>query len=227
MLRIVSHSSQRFRHRQEGGRLLAHELWEWRGQKPVVLGIPRGGIVVARELAQALQADLDVILARKLRSPGYSELAMGAIAEGGGLFLNEEVVRQLDVDTDYINRETAIQLAEITRRSEMIRRAAPKVPLKDRLVIVTDDGVATGATTMAAFWAAREERPEKLIGAFPVASEDTIRILAQHVDEMICLRAPPYFQAVGQFYLEFDPVEDEDVLRILKEERGRRAPAGI
>ena len=226
MLRIVSRSNQQFRDRQEGGRLLARELWEWHGQKPVVLGIPRGGVVVARELARALQADLDVILARKLRSPGNSELAMGAVAEGGELFLNEAVVRELGVDESYINRERAHQLTEITRRSELIRRVAPKLPLNGRLVVVTDDGVATGATTAAAFWAVREEGPKKLIGAFPVGSEDTIRMLAQQVDEMICLRAPPYFQAVGQFYLEFGPVEDEDVLKILKEERGRRAPIG-
>ncbi len=227
MLRIVSHSSQRFRDRQEGGRLLAHELWEWHGQRLVVLGIPRGGIVVARELARALQADIDVILARKLRSPGYSELAMGAVAEGGKMFLNEAVVQELGVDERYIDRERAHQLTEITRRSEQIRRVAPKLPLKGRLVVVTDDGVATGATTVAAFRAVREEHPKTLIGAFPVASEDTIRMLAQQVDEMICLRAPPHFQAVGQFYAEFGPVEDDDVLRILKEERARRSPVEI
>jgi len=118
------------------------------------------------------------------------------------------------------------QLAEITRRRELIRRVAPKLPLKGRVVIVTDDGVATGATTTAAFWTVREERPKTLIGAFPVGSEDTITMLAQQVDEMICLRAPPYFQAVGQFYLEFGPDEDEEAPKILKEELGLRAPIG-
>ncbi len=219
ILRILSHSDKPFRDREEAGKLLANELSQYRGQKTVVLGIPRGGVVVAREIAGALDAELDIVLARKLRTPGNEELAMGSVAEDGKLFLNEEVVQQLGVGEAYIQKEKAQQLAEIKRRTELIRRVRPKIPLNGRIVIVTDDGVATGATTQAALRAVRLEQPEKLIAAVPVGPENAIKRLAEGVDEMLCLRAPPLFAAVGQFYQRFYPVEDEDVLGILREER--------
>jgi putative phosphoribosyl transferase len=220
-LRILSHSSELFKDRREAGRLLAQQLGGYRGQEAVVLGIPRGGIIVAQELARALEADMDIVLAHKLRTPGYAELAMGSVAENGRLFLNDEVVWGLGVDGAYIQQETARQMAEIRRRTELFRHARPKVSLAGKTVIVTDDGVATGATTQAALWAVRLERPEKLIAALPVGPEDTIMILAEDVDEMVCLRTPPLFAAVGQFYVSFEPVEDEEVLEILKEEQRR------
>lgn len=221
-LRIVSHSDEPFRDRQEAGQLLGRELNNLRGQKAVVLGIPRGGIIVARELARALEADLDIVLSHKLRTPGHPELAMGSVAEDGKLFLNEMVIRELSVDRAYIQQEKAQQLMEIARRSKLIRKIQPKVPLEGRLVIVTDDGVATGATTQAALWAVRGENPKKLIAAVPVSSEETIGRLAEDVDEIICLRAPPFFAAVGQFYTQFDPIEDEEVLKILREEPAKK-----
>lgn len=218
-LHILSRSSEPFVDREEAGRLLADELREYRGKAAVVLGIPRGGIIVAREIARELNADLDIVLARKLRTPGHEELAMGSVSEHGKLFLNREVVGQLGVPEAFIQREKAEQLSEIRRRAGLFRHARPKVNLKGRIVIVTDDGVATGATTQAAFWAVRSEQPEKLIAAIPVGPEDTIRKLAKDVDEMLCLRAPPLFSAVGQFYQQFYPIEDEDVVRILREEK--------
>ncbi|MBI4267903.1 MAG: phosphoribosyltransferase [Chloroflexi bacterium] len=220
-LHILSTSSDAFADRADAGMLLARELSQYRGKKAVVLGIPRGGIVVAREIARELNAELDVVLARKLRTPGQEELAMGSVAEDGKLFLNQEVVQYLGVGDNFIQQEKARQLAEIKRRTEMIRHVRPKIPLQGRIVIVTDDGVATGATTQAALWAVRAEQPEKLIAAIPVGPEDTIRRLAETVDEMLCLRVPRFFAAVGQFYEEFYPVEDEDVLRVLKEEQER------
>ncbi len=220
-LRILSHSSELFRDRQEAGELLARELAEYHGQRAVVLGIPRGGIIVARELARRLQADLDIVLAHKLRTPGQAELAMGSVTESGRLFLNEEVVRELGVGEAYIQQEKARQLDEIRRRTELFRRVRPKVPITGRTVIVTDDGVATGATTQAALRAVRLENPEKLIAALPVGPEDKISRLAEDVDEMICLRTPLLFAAVGQFYVRFDPVEEEEVLEILEEEQQR------
>lgn len=221
-LRIISHSNERFRDRQEAGRLLGIELNNLRGRKAVVLGIPRGGIIVARELAQALDADLDIVLSHKLRTPGYPELAMGAVAEDGKLFLNEGLVQELGIENVRIEQEKARQLVEIARRAELIRRVLPKVPLKERLVIVTDDGVATGATTQAALWAVRQEHPRRLITALPVGSEEAIRRLAEDADETVCLRMPSFFDAVGQFYMRFDQIEDEDVLEILKEEHERK-----
>ena len=220
-LRILSHNTELFKDRQEAGELLARELAEYRGRRAIVLGIPRGGIIVAQELARALRADLDIVLAHKLRTPGHMELAMGSVAEDGKLFLNEEVIGELDVNDAYITQEKAQQMAEIRRRTELFRGVRPKLPLAGRTVIVTDDGVATGATTQAALWAVRLENPEKLIAAFPVGPEDTIRRLAEDVDEMLCLRTPPLFAAVGQFYMRFEPVDDEEVLKVLEKEHER------
>ena len=220
-LRILSRSDEPFQDREEAGRLLAAELSEYKGQNTVVLGVPRGGVVVARELASGLDAELDIVLAHKLRTPGYGELAMGSVAEDGKLFLNQDVVGPMGVADVYIQEEKARQLAEIKRRAGLFRHARPKIPLKGRIAIVTDDGVATGATTQAALWAVRMEQPARLIAAIPVGSEETIRRLSNDVDEMLCLRCPPTFSAVGQFYREFYSVEDEDVLAILKKEGER------
>jgi putative phosphoribosyl transferase len=221
-LRILSYSSAPFADREEAGKLLAAELSQYRGQDAVVLGIPRGGVIVAREVARALDGELDIVLAHKLGAPGHEELAMGSVSEDGKLFLNQEVVEELSVGEAYIQGEKASQLAEIKRRSELIRRVRPKVALSRRIVIVTDDGVATGATTQAAFWAVRLEKPKKLIAAIPVGPEDTIRRLAEDVDEMLCLRTPPLFAAVGQFYRRFYSVAEEDVLEILAESKRPR-----
>ncbi len=221
-LRILSHSDEPFSNRLEAGRLLGHELEEWHEQRTVVLGIPRGGLIVARELARALDADLDIVLSRKLRAPGNPELAIGAIAEDGKLFLDEMLLREMSVESTYIQQEKERQLVEIAQRTELSRRILPKVPLKGRPVIVTDDGVATGATMQAALWAARQEHPSKLIAALPVGPEETVRRLAKDADEMICLRAPPFFNAVGQFYIRFEQIEDEEMLAILKEEHQRK-----
>ncbi|MDD5082671.1 MAG: phosphoribosyltransferase family protein, partial [Dehalococcoidales bacterium] len=203
-------------------RLLADELRNLRGQQAVVLGIPRGGIVIARELAAALEADLDIVLARKLRTPGHEELAMGAIAEGGKVFLNEMVVRELGIKNSEIEQEKTLQLAEIARRAELIRHVLPRISLQGRPVVVTDDGVATGATFQAALWTVRQEAPAQLIAAIPVGSGETVRRLAADTDEMVCLQAPLFFAAVGQFYLRFQPIEDEEVLQILRQEYQRR-----
>ena len=214
-VRIVSRSSDPFEDRSQAGRLLAAELVEYKDKQPVVLGIPRGGIVVAREIAEALGGVLDVVLAHKLGSPGHSELALGSVSEGGRVFLNESVVSAVNASADYIEAETARQLAQMRRRTQQIRKVRPKVSLKGRIAIVTDDGVATGATTQAAFWAVAMEQPEKIVAAIPVGPEDTILRLAEFVDEMVCLRVPAMFYAVGQFYSRFNAVEDEDMLRIL------------
>ncbi len=216
-LRILSRSSEPLWDRDEAGWLLGRELIALREQNAVVLGIPRGGLVVARQIAQTIGAELDIILSHKLRTPDEPELAMGSVAEDGRLFLNENVVREFGVSKAYIEEERQFQFAEIKRRAMLIRSVRPKVPLKDRLVIVIDDGVATGATTQAALWAVRQEKPERIIAAIPVGAEETLLRLSDDADEVICLRAPPFFAAIGQFYVKFDQVEDEEVLRILKE----------
>ncbi|MCR4392901.1 MAG: phosphoribosyltransferase family protein [Dehalococcoidales bacterium] len=228
-LRIISYSGEPFRDREQAGRLLAEELADLKGKGAVVLGIPRGGIIVAREIARSLDADLDIVLARKLGAPGQPELAMGSVAENGEVFLNPEVVDTLGVDSRYIDLETERQMKEIRRRSQLIRSVLPKTPISGRTVIVTDDGVATGATMQAALWAIRQENPAKLIAAIPVASEEALIRLSADADEVICLRRPYFFYAVGQFYHYFSQVDDAEVLRILEEEAARRKgarPAG-
>jgi len=225
-LRILSRSSERFRDRAEAGDLLAAELDRFRGQKAVVLGIPRGGMVIAAAIGRTIDAEVDIVLAHKLRTPGQTELAMGSVSEDGKVFLNMEIVQGLRIGEAFIQEEKTRQMAEIVRRTEIFRAARHRVDLAGRIVIVTDDGVATGATTQAAFWAVRGEKPARLVAALPVGPEETIARLADDVDEMICLRTPPFFSAVGQFYTRFEPVDDEDVLRILADQpdgvRGRR-----
>lgn len=224
-LQIVSHSSHPFANREEAGRLLAKELDPLRGKNPVVLGIPRGGIIAARELALALEGDLDVILSHKLRTPGRPEVAMGAVAEGGIAFVDPEIVRLLGISVHQIEQEKAYQLSELNRRGEQVRRILPKVPLEGRPVVITDDGVATGATALTAIRAARLEGAIRVILALPVGPEDAVRELADEADETVCLRLPPDFQAVGQFYLDFGQVSDEEMLAILKEARRRKEAA--
>jgi putative phosphoribosyl transferase len=220
-VRIVSRSQQPFLDRREAGELLAREMGYLTGKKVVVLGIPRGGVAVARVLAQKLGADIDIVLSRKLGTPGQSELAMGSIGEDGQIFLNPEVLNSLKISEASIRHEQAIQMEEITRRCSLIRGVFPKISLKSRIVVVTDDGVATGATMQAAIWAIRKEHPEKLIAALPVASEEAVNRIAPEVDELLCLRMPPDFAAVGQFYYRFDQISDREVLEILKEEKIR------
>ena len=224
---IVSRSDLLFRDRREAGQLLARELVKYAGADTLALGIPRGGVIVAQELARGLGAELDVVLARKLRTPGHAELAMGAIAEDGKAFLNDEVISTLQITGMQIENEKALQMAEIARRAQLFRQARPRAGIKGRTMIITDDGVATGATTLAAIWAARQAGPRTLIAALPVGPEDTLRRLADEADLLVCLRVPRHFNAVGQFYLRFHPVDDEEVLRILKEEAGRRVSSNL
>src|ERR1035437_638661 len=184
-IRILTRSGAPFADRQEAGKLLAGELYDYRGKNVVVLGIPRGGVAVANELAKGIGAEVDIVLAHKLGAPGHGELAVGAVSEDGVLVLNTQMVEDLGVAEPFIQQEKNRQLAEIRRRSELFRRIRPKIPLAGKLVIVTDDGVATGATIQAALWAVRAEKPEKLIVALPVGPEDTIRRLAEYADEMV------------------------------------------
>ena len=218
-VRIFSRSAEPFRDRLQAGQLLSEQMGELKGKKAVVLGIPRGGIVVAQSLAHGIEAEVDIVLSRKLGAPGHLELAIGALAETGELFLNRPLVQDLSVSDDYIEAEKQRQMAEIQRRNQLIRRVLPHIPLTGRIAIVTDDGVATGATMQAAVWAIKHEKPRSLIAALPVASEEAVNRLAGDVDEVICLRMPDDFMAVGQFYRDFEQITDEEVIQILKQEQ--------
>ena len=221
-VRIVEHSERPFANRQEAGRLLARALEEYRGQHPLVLGIPRGGLVIAKEVAHALDGEVDIALARKLRAPSNPELAIGAMSEDGHAFVDSSLLRYLGVSDAVLEREKQRVQLEIEDRRKLYREAKEKVPVAGRIVLVTDDGLATGATMHAALWAARKEGPAKLICAVPVGAAQSIDTLAEECDELVCLRVPTFFGAVGQFYMHFEQTEDEEVLQILREEQGVR-----
>ena len=221
-LQIVSNSKEPFNGRAEAGQSLAQHLKEYRGQKAAVLGIPRGGIIIAQQIAEALEADLDIVLSHKLGAPGNPELAIGAVCEDGKLFIDERISSYVGADDSYIEQEKARQLQQIARRIELYREVLAKLPLTARIVIITDDGVATGATMQAALWAVRQEKPKKIIAALPVGPEDTLKRLSKDADQTICLQAPSFFSALSQFYLQFAQVEDQELLEILEAESKRR-----
>jgi putative phosphoribosyl transferase len=221
-LHIISRSEEPFGDRIQTGELLAHELRELGvNDDVVVLGIPRGGILVAREIAHALDAEMDIVLSRKLGAPGNPELAIGAIGEDGSFSINKSLSMQVGADDEYIEQEKNVQLTEIARRTALFRKIYPKIHLEDRIVVITDDGVATGATMQAALWTAHQEKPKRLIAAIPVGPEDTLKRLADDADEVVCLRVPVFFGALSQFYSRFEQIQDEEVLNILKEEARR------
>jgi len=217
-INIISRSSQPFRDRVEAGRLLGRELKGLGLKNPLVLGIPRGGVVIAREVAAELSADLDLIISRKLGAPQNPELAIGAIGEGGKLFLHDWLISELRINQSYIENERDLQLMEISRRKARYREILPREKIAGRDTIITDDGVATGATFQAALWTVRHENPGRLIAALPVAPEEAILKLAIDADEIICLRCPSLFSAVGQFYINFTQTSDDEVIQILHDE---------
>lgn len=216
-IKIVHYSDEPFEDRKQAGKLLADSLKDLSGKDTVVLGIPRGGIVIAYEIARLLNSELDIVLSRKLGAPGNPELAIGAVSEEGKVFINQDLAASVNAGDTYIEAEKARQSAEIRNRVKLFRRAKAKAALKGKTAIVTDDGVATGATMQAALWLASRESPKKLICAVPVASESSVKPLAEYADEVIVLRAPRIFYAIGQFYRDFAQTSDEDVLKILKE----------
>jgi predicted phosphoribosyltransferase len=221
-LQIKSESGEPFIGRIEAGELMAVELERFRNKKAVVLGIPRGGVIVANQIAQLLITDFDIVLSHKLGAPANPELAIGAVCEDGTIFINKNLARYVGADEGYIEQEKNRQLQEIARKVQLYRKIIPKVGLKQRLVIVTDDGVATGATMRAALWAIRQEKPEKIVMALPVGPKDTVTQLSEDTDETVCLKTPPGFDALGRFYKNFGQVEDEELMEILKQESKRR-----
>ncbi len=215
-IRIVSMDPRPFADRREAGEALAKELGDLKGQHPVILGIPRGAVPMAAIIADALDGEPDVVIVRKLGAPGNPELAIGAVTEEGEAIVSDELAAYTHASAEYIKQETMRQVQRIEERKRVYREARPKVPLKGRVVVIVDDGFATGATMKAALASARAEGPERLIAAAPVGAQDTVHALADLADEVVCLRAPRIFGAVGAFYLDFGQVSDEEVLRILR-----------
>jgi putative phosphoribosyl transferase len=205
-----------FPNRAEAGRLLAEKLEKYADRNDViVLGLPRGGVPVAYEVAKSLRVPLDVFIVRKLGVPGFEELAAGAIASGGVRVLNEDVLRALPNADEIIESVTAKETAELERREKSYRDDRPAPELRDRVVILVDDGLATGATMHAAVKALRQRGVAKIVVAVPVGPPDTCREFEDEADETICASTPEFFQAVGQYYEDFSQTSDEEVRDLL------------
>jgi len=214
-VRILSREARPFKDRQEAGLALAAELEYLGGKDSVVLGVPRGGMVIAAEISRVLGARLDVVLSHKIGAPGNPEFAIGAIAEDGSMFIDAANALATGADESYLQQTKAKELATIANRRQIYRKNYPKIPLKQKSVIITDDGLATGATLQAALACVRLERPKNITAAIPVASRESLQKISGYADEFLVLRLPEYFAAVGQFYLDFPQTSDEEVLAIL------------
>jgi predicted phosphoribosyltransferase len=212
-----------FRDREDAARRLAEKLKGRELFDPVVLAVPRGGVVIGAVLARELGADLDVVLSRKLRAPGQPELAIGAISEDGRVYFNHHAREYLHQMEDYLAEERRYQMAEIGRRKNLFRAVRPQAPVAGRSVIVTDDGIATGSTMIAALQGLQTQKPREVIVAVPVASPERLEEVGRWCDAVVCLLAPEMFWAIGQFYEDFSQVEDEQVLRLL----GEFAPSSV
>jgi predicted phosphoribosyltransferase len=206
----------RFADRREGGRLLAERLGRYahRGDV-VVLGLPRGGMPVAAEVAAALEAPLDVFVVRKLGVPGHEELAMGAIASGGVRVLNEDVVRAVGIPEPEIDRVAARELETLEARERAYRGEHPPLDVHGRTAILVDDGLATGATMRAAISALRDRGAAEIVAAVPTAPRETCEALTREVDDLVCATMPEPFTAVGLWYRDFSPVTDDQVRELL------------
>ncbi len=205
-----------FRNRIEAGRLLAEKLIRYRNRSDaLVLGLPRGGVPVAYEVARRLSLPLDVFIVRKLGVPGFRELAMGAIASGGVRVVNEDVVRQIPEAEKILASVAAEEMREIERRENSYRAGRPALEVKNRTAILVDDGLATGATMRAAAEAVRRRGARRIVVAVPVGSPETCREFEDEVDETICATAPESFQAVGPYYADFTQTRDEEVRALL------------
>jgi putative phosphoribosyl transferase len=212
-----------FRNRSEAGQLLADELRAYERQSDViVLALPRGGVPVGFEIAMKLELPLDVFVVRKLGVPGQRELAMGAIASGGVRVLNQDVLRAMPVAATAVAEITAQETREIERRERDYRGGRPAPELEHRVVILVDDGLATGATMLVAIAALRQKDPAKIVVAVPVCPPETLVEIERAADETVALFAPQWFRGVGQFYDDFSQLSDETVRDLLAQAAERR-----
>jgi predicted phosphoribosyltransferase/SHS2 domain-containing protein len=212
-----------FRNREHAARLLANRLAPYRGRHPLVLGVPRGAVPMAAIIADALEGDLDVALVHKLGAPFQSELAIGAVDEEGHVSL-AETAQQLGIDEEYIARERDVQVAMLRERRRRYTPARPRVSPEGRVVVIVDDGIATGSTLIAALRATRARTPARLIAVAAVAPIETVQKLKQEADEVVVLHAPIHFLAVGEFFQDFRQVSDDEVIAALA--GGGKGPPG-
>jgi putative phosphoribosyl transferase len=205
-----------FANRHQAANLLAETLVAYKGQHPLILAIPRGAVPMGLQLARALEGDLDVVLVRKLRAPFNPEFAIGSIDESGWTYI-ADYAESAGGTAAYLEQEKQAQLDTIRKRRAQYTPLRPPIDPAGRIVIVVDDGLATGATMISALHALRDKKPAKLICAVPVAPPDTLEKIRGYADEVVCLQAPMFFQAVGQFYADFPQVDDSEVEAILRQ----------
>jgi putative phosphoribosyl transferase len=206
-----------FRDRIDAGRVLAERVSSTiRDPESLILALPRGGVPVGFEVARALRAELDIFLVRKLGLPGQEELAIGAIASGDVRVLNEALVAELQLSRNLIDQITAREERELKRREDLYRQGRPALPVRDRTIILVDDGLATGATMKAASRALRLQGPKRIIVAVPVAAQETCNEFRIDVDEIVCAYTPAPFLAVGMWYEDFSQTTDDEVQQLLK-----------
>jgi predicted phosphoribosyltransferase len=205
-----------FANRHQAAKLLADQLAVYKGQHPLILAIPRGAVPMGLQLARALEGDLDVVLVRKLRAPFNPEFAIGSIDESGWTYV-ADYAESAGGTAAYLEQEKQAQLDTIRKRRAQYTPLRPPIDPAGRIVIVVDDGLATGATMISALHALRDKKPAKLICAVPVAPPDTLEKIRGYADEVVCLEAPMFFQAVGQFYADFPQIDDSEVEAILRQ----------
>lgn len=217
--------AERFQNRTDAGRQLASVLGRYAGRNDVVvLGLPRGGVPVAYEIATALESPLDVFIVRKLGLPGHEEFGIGAIASGGTRVVDESVLQAYGVDAETLDRITTKELRELERRERLYRDGRPFPTLEDRIVILVDDGLATGSTMRAAVAALREKDPREIVIAVPVGARETCSAMRAMADEVVCLETPEPFYAVGLWYVDFEQTDDEEVHELLERAAAKTAP---
>lgn len=212
-----------FEDRNEAGRLLARALSQYAGREPWILGLPRGGVPVAYQVAMALDAPLDVCVVRKLGVPFQPELGMGAIAEGPSLVVNRDLIEMLGISPREVMHAVRREAREVRRRVELFRDGRPAPDVRGRVVILVDDGIATGGTTRAAIKAMRKRRAKEIVLAVPVAAPQTLEQLRGEVDQLLCLYAPATMLAIGMWYRDFAQVPDQEVIHLLNAARQRPA----
>jgi predicted phosphoribosyltransferase len=213
----------RFRNREHAAQLLAERLIAYRGQHPLVLGIPRGAVPMAKIIAETLGGDLDVVLVHKLGAPENPELAIGAVDESGQMYLSD-YVRELGISESYIEKEKHAQLRTLLKRRAQYTPVRPPLDPSGRIVIVVDNGIATGASMIAALRAVRAKRPVKLVAAVAVAPPETLERMRADADEVVCVYAPEHFYAVGQFFEDFSQVSDEQAIALLRQSSSTSLP---
>ncbi len=211
-----------FLDRRDAGRKVSHKLAKYsNAPNVIVIGLPRGGVVLAFEVAQFLHQPLDVICPRKIGAPHNQELAIGAITETGNGYFNMPLIEALGVSSEYIDNECATQQAVALRRLSLFRKGLSPLNFKEKIVIIVDDGLATGATMKAAIESVKLQKPLKIIVAVPVSPSDTATEIEQMCDEFVCLHTPSSFQAVGQFYKAFNQTEDTEVCQLLERAKSK------